>query len=216
MPRTTMAEKQTDEQRKERERREALILLFLMLMDDTQSHLTQTVTAYLTGQSSIHSTARTFTNTLYSAHTQATYYGRRLAGVTAPLGDPDAQFAQTIMQQQSPYITGLMNDLSTVRYPLTDDGELPGDLRARIQLYARRLRGTGNEAWTVSLPEDTLIYWHMSAIEDHCETCPERADGSPYRAGDLQWTPADGTSECGCNCLCYLETTAGEMAFPRS
>jgi len=206
------------EQRKrkqEEERRAAILLLFLLLTEDTQASLTRQVTTYLSGSVSVHSLSRTFTGTLMAAHTQATYYGRRLAGVVGPIGEADSQFAASVMQEQAGYITGLLNDLGRSRYPLAEDGSLPGDLAGRIRLYVLRCRGTANEAWSMALPPDTLINWVLGPNKNHCPSCPEFAAGSPYRADALPTTPGSADCICLSACLCRLETVAGEMAFPR-
>ncbi len=209
----------TDEQRQKREQdekhRAALILLFLALMADTNDHLAQTVISYLTGASSIISTSRTFTDVLYGAHTQASYYGRRLAGVNVPINTADAQFARTVMGEQAPYITRLMTQLANGDLKLADDGvSLTDGLANRIALYAKRVRGTGEEAWRLALPPETLINWALGFAEEHCPDCPVLAREGPYRADALPTTPGAGDTQCLSACQCFLITTDNQACFP--
>ena len=210
-----MANDETPEQARRRKEQEALALLLFLLIADTKAHLIALCGAYLANQVSIHSLARNVTASLLASHTTATYYGRRKAGAAGPPGPADAAFAAQTMQGQSQYITGLLNDLGRGRYPDKEDGTPNGSLVNRLGLHADRLLGTANEAWVLSLNPDDRLRWVLGFPEtEHCQTCPERAANSPYRAGDVTFNPGDGTSECGTACLChwYNEST-GLTAF---
>lgn len=200
---------ETPEQAKKRQEKEALVLLFLLLVSDTHDSLSEQVTRYLSGSTSVHSLGRSFTATLFGAHVLATYYGRRAAGVASPMGESDEQFASATMRGQGSYITGLLNDLGRARYPLDADGNLPKDLLARILLYARRLRATMLDAWRLGLPSDTLIEWTLHPAE-HCEDCLELNANGPYRAADLPTVPSAGDTKCLSNCACTLSIVNGE------
>jgi len=208
---------QVDADRKRRER-EALVLLYLLLIDDTHAHLSQQVTQYLSGSVSVHSLSRSFTATLFGAHVQATYYGRRASGVTQPMGEADEQFATVVMRGQASYITKLLNALTSARYPFKDDGSIPDALRLRLWWFAQRLRGTANEAWGFGHPPGTRFLWNLGVnVEKHCEVCPEREREShvePYTAATMPGWPGDWSTPCGGACDCNVTTVDGEECFP--
>lgn len=202
---------ETAEQEKERERREAILLLFLYLLQHTQDHLTRSVTAYLSGSISIHTLVTQYTSYLQGAHTMATHYGRQLAGVSVPLGDGDAQFAATIMQGQAPYITRLITQLGDGEFTLVD-GALTDGMASRILQYVLRCRATALEAWSLGLPDDTLIERRLGdAVERHCEECPPMVGF--YRADAMTQFPGDHSTVCGAFCDCRLLIDGVEV-FP--
>jgi hypothetical protein len=113
---------------------------------------------------------------------------------------------KSIVDAQLAYFKGFQADIA---------GMSEAQIKARAQLYAGATRGTYSRTrWAdVPLPfhptEGTECitrcrcswelqrlegdgnydaYWRMGAVEQHCITCPTRANGSPYRirAGVLQ------------------------------
>ena len=193
-------------------RRKALLLLFLLLIDDAFDHLSQSVRAYLIGSANIHVTSARFVAALLGAHTTSAYYGRQAAGVTAPLGQIDHAFAQAVMAGQSQYVTRLVTALADGEYTLTEDKELPGDLRHRLLLYALRLRGTALEAMTLAFPLDTMIERRLGTqVERHCDVCPDLVGF--YHAGEMTQWPGDGSTPCLSFCDCRLFVDGAEM-FP--
>lgn len=191
---------------------EIFLLFFAQLMHDTNDVLDGYVEEYYAGTISYLRLTELFTDTLQGAHTQASYLGRRLAGITTPIGAGDSQFAQSVMFEQSSFIEGLIQDIIIGRYPLID-GALPKDLIARILMYVHRLLGTANEAWVRSLPGDTLLYWTLGGNENHCETCPERAAHGAYIASEVTFFPGDGQSQCLTSCLCEWVTGDGQHSY---
>lgn len=190
---------------------EAVLLFFAQLQRDTATTLIDTCRRYLAGQISIAQLTAAFTRTLTGAHTQAAHLGRRLAGVTDPVDPTDAAFAAAVMMEQSGYLRNLIGDILGGRYPAGADGSVNGDLKRRIQMYAERLRGSANRTWLMGLPERTMVNWTLHPAE-HCADCIDRADGSPYDAATIPWTPGDGSSECTVNCKCTLEVVGGGSA----
>lgn len=195
----------TDEDRRKKERA-TILALFLLLLSDTETHLRQQVALYQAGNLSIFALSTAITAALLGAHMHATYLGRRLAGILAPLGLQDQQFAQSVMAEQAAYIDGLIRAIQAGRY--TDAGGLDG----RLAMYARRLLGTANLAWALSLPAGTMVDWVLSSAE-HCADCVARAAGGPYDAHTIPWVPGDGQSACTVNCRCELVTVDGERGF---
>lgn len=195
-----------------KDERDLLLVMLLVSMRDTKCVTNGRIEDYLDGTTNIFALSDIITAYLLGAHTTAAYLGRRLAGNLAPLGLQDNQFAQTIMFDQAGYLSGFMMALSAGKYKLTEDGQLPADLLARIKLYVLRLRGAANEAWVRSLPPDTMINWVLGSAE-HCGDCVELAAGSPYRASDMTQFPGDGTTKCLSNCDCEIETVDGDRGF---
>ena len=211
MPTANTTDTETE---KRRQRDRDLILLFLLLMEDTHANLVAKCTAYLTGAASLTSLSDALVTVLWAAHTQSTVLGRQLAGYG---GQDDAgarQFAATVMDEQVPYLEGLVQDLAGGRYPLADGSVSPA-LSARLRLHAQRIRGTANDAWSQSLPADTLIEWRLGPNANHCPSCPVFAAGSPYRADSLPTTPGSADCICLSACRCSLVVVAtGATGFP--
>jgi hypothetical protein len=197
-------------------RRSLILALFLLLMQDVLETLIALILAFLRGQSTVALLTYNLTNALIDAHAHAAYLGRRLVlGNTSPYGQSDRLRGAVAMAGQVPFLQRLVSDLQTgTRYPLTPEGALPGVLTARLTLYAKRLRGTANEAWLESQTAGTMIIWQLGSTERHCGDCPSLAAGSPYHAQLLLQTPGDGSTQCGSNCDCSIMTTTGEEAFP--
>lgn len=208
------SEVETTEQADKRKRRELLLALFAVLVTDTHKHLMAQCALYLAGSISVHSLGRVFADALMGAHTQATYYGRMLAGVSSPLAEADTQFARSIVQAQSGYLAALLNALSAERYPQVTGGPMNPALVQRLHLWAIRLGGTANEAWGLALPPGTRIHWRLGRVEHHCTVCPERAAGGPYTVDTMPGWPRDFSTPCLGNCDCDAITDGGEECFP--
>lgn len=219
------ADDTTEETRKRRDR-ELLLALFLLLVSDCNHELTAYCSQYLAGTISLVRLQEMLTTHLTSAHAHAAYLGRRLAGNRQPFSQHDQQFGAWVMYGQVRFLQGLIGDLRAGRYGERTASETPDTteatvavsaaLSARLSLYAIRLRGTANEAWTLSLPPDTLLDWVLGEPETHhCQTCPERAASGPYLASRISFWPGDGTSECGVRCLCEWQIAGGGgLGFP--
>lgn len=202
----------TDDERRQRER-ETILLLFLLLLGDTDHTLTADVTRFLSGTSGIAEVTEGLTTTLTNAHGHAAYLGRRAAGHRQPMNAADRSFGGTVMVEQATFLQGLLHDLESGRYALTD-GKLPGDLAQRLLLYARGIRATAQEAWCLALPAGTRIHWRLgSEPEHHCTVCPEIAAAGPYDAHDMPTFPGAGDTPCLANCFCFLETDDGLRGF---
>lgn len=152
---------------------------------------------------------------LEDAHTQAAVLGRMHAGDDAPLDEDDRAFAESVVDGEVEYLAGFVRDLEGDRYVDADGNPKADAVAARAASYARRLTGTANESWGLSLPATTLLYWQLGGNEDHCESCPELSRSGPYRIDTIPTWPGMGETECRTNCLCYVRTSAGATGFRR-
>ena len=151
---------------------------------------------------------------LEDAHTRAVVIGRHHAGDTAPEEADDRRFAELIVDAEAEYLAAFVADIAGGAYATEDGGLDVEAVAARAALYADRLVGTANEAWALTLPEETLFTWELGASdESNCEECPARAEASPYAQGDLPGYPGDNSTPCMFNCRCRLLTDAGEVSF---
>lgn len=151
---------------------------------------------------------------LLAAHTEAVVIGRTHAGDDAPEEVDDALFAAGVLEDEHAFLQGFRQDLESGRYT-GEDGVRDGDaVAARAELYARRLTGTANEVWVLSLPDDTLLAWHLGAEDSStCTDCPELAEASPYTPDTLPTYPGKGETLCGANCRCDVSTGSGQRGF---
>jgi hypothetical protein len=94
----------------------------------------------------------------------------------------------------------------------TLQGDLDDELDDRVGMYADQLYPTAHVALSaVSGDVGVLMTWELDPGADHCENCPEFADGGPYCDPDdpvedvdpLPAFPGDGT-DCFSNCRCTL------------
>lgn len=142
-------------------------------------------------------------------HGYAGYLGRAHAGDEAPFDEDDRKFGRLIVNEaggQIDYLSAFVEDLESGRYPTQEA------IRARANLYAHRLVGTANEAWSLSQYPTTFFTWHLGAAES-CEDCISYANSGPYTEETLPAYPGDGQSQCNTNCKCYLTTNEGQTGL---
>jgi len=182
---------------------EAFLLFFQHLQADTANTLIDTYKEYIAQRISLTQLQQAFVTTLTGAHVQAAHLGRRMAGVTDPIHPADEAFAQTVLFEQSRYLSGLIGDI-------VSGANSEAEVIRRLRMYATRLLGTLNGAWRLAQPVGTLLDWVLGVPEtNHCQTCPQRAAGGPYDAHLVTFDPGDGTSECGVLCLCRWQIVGG-------
>lgn len=150
---------------------------------------------------------------LQEAHTEAVVIGRHHAGDTAPLEEDDRAFAASVMDGEAEFLAGFVKDLETDRYR-DDEGEFRlSAVEQRSVWYTNKLVASASEAWALTLPPDTtLLYWLLSGGES-CPDCVTLHSRSPWRVGELEQYPADGSTICGTNCRCVLQTASGQTGF---
>ena len=201
----------------EQDRRKRLLaLLLLLLMEETGKQVDALVLAWSVGGIGPDAFVNELLGIVGGAHGQACYVGRQWGGVTEPLNENDAAFADSVVAEQRPFAQGFASDLSAGRYGQPGGTGAAAPKAAQVQhraaMYVDRVWGTAQEAWAMTLPEDTQINWVLDPHEQHhCEDCPKRADGSPYTPATLPGVPGDGSTACVTACRCHLETTGGEQ-----
>lgn len=121
--------------------------------------------------------------------------------------DPDTQILDTdferirsTVQQQLHFARNMMDNI------IRKDTVMP--IERRAAMYAHALDGSFEEA-AVSRMKGVLIYWRLTDAE-HCPTCIDLANGSPYTPDTLPTTPRKGETQCLTNCKCFLEITTKE------
>lgn len=151
---------------------------------------------------------------LLAAHAGAVRIGRWHAGDRAPAEEDDLRFAETVRDEEAEFLAAFVRDLDGDRYRGEDGSRNGVAVARRASLYANRLIGTANEAWALTLPEETELTWILGEPEtSHCEECPALAAASPYTPATLPTYPGQGRTPCITQCLCSLETSAGQAGF---
>ena len=206
---------ETDEEKRRKRERDALLLLFAFLLSDAYHRLTSTIQSYIAGTlGSSWVLSDTLTEILTDAHSHAAYLGRRLAGVRNPFGSGDVRFGRSVMLGQTRYLAGLVNDLANGEYVQNEDGTFSGNLQQRIDLFTLRARGTANEAVLLAGDPERLIWWRMNALLKHCRTCPVFAASSPRKAKDWDVQPGSADCECLSNCGCdFIDEDGNVVGF---
>jgi hypothetical protein len=149
---------------------------------------------------------------LTDAHTRAVVIGRQHAGDTAPEEADDRAFAELVMDGEAEFLSKFVTDLSAGRYRDEDGAWRTQGMQHRAGMYADKLLGTANEAWSLTLPETTLYYWHLGQA-DHCDDCKELQLHSPYTGETIPTWPGKADTLCRTNCRCYASTSSGRRSL---
>lgn len=205
--------------------RKHLLALFLLLLTTTRNEFTAHISAYLAGTITLAGLSDALVGVLQNSHTDAVALGRQLAGVGgSDVTEADTAFADVIVAGQETFLAGLLRDLESGRYTtqavsdaITDmgpaEGLISGALAARIDLWARRLRGSSNASWIMAQPEGTLVDWITTANES-CDGCLGMEGDNPHVSDQMEAFPSDGLQPCGVNCKCFLSLASGEEGMP--
>ena len=187
---------------------------FRDLHDDTRQALSDLAAEWADGLLSARSFADAMDEVLLQAHTAAVVIGRTHAGDDAPEEADDRRFAETVVEGEHDYLQAFRQEMDAGRY-LDAEGHRDGDLvEARAKLYADRITGTANEAWALTLPEETLITWTLKEdAESACSDCPEIAKRSPYTPATIPTYPGKNETLCKNRCRCATSLESGQAGF---
>lgn len=115
-------------------------------------------------------------------------------------GTADSEAIDGLIDSQGDYLDGFADAI--------DGGGLSAaQVAARAALYGGAIwqafqRGRGDGAADAGL---TQCWWDLDpAVSDHCDDCPDLAEGSPYAYPDELPTYPGGDVQCGSNCRCAL------------
>lgn len=146
-----------------------------------------------------------FYDVLQERHTDSWVLGRWLGGDDSKPDHIDELAGRAMADQESAYLRDFLDKVESGGY-LTDEGHLNLlKINWRSQLYTGKLRGTSNEAFIESSPDDDLFIWKLGAVaEDHCSDCPTLAAMSPWLKDELGTWPGSGGQPCLGNCKCSL------------
>jgi hypothetical protein len=154
--------------------------------------------------------------TIADAHADLYNLGYEMASGSAADPETVAEIRRQMMDDQSFFSGGLVDDLvkQDPRY-LDEEGNLRDDskaLDARLRMYGDRAAGTGNAGWVDGCDDDEEFTWHKPALES-CPDCVTYQEFSPYTKSTLPTTPRSGDSQCISNCKCYLTRSDGQASF---
>ena len=159
-------------------------------------------------------TGRTLTiETLTGGHSRAAFLGRTKAGNDVPYGEFDQTFGTLVAEEEAIYADKFIDDILAGKYTREDGTINVEAIEARADFYEVRLRGTANEAWANTLDPEDLVYWLLGNNENHCGTCEDLNNNSPYRPADLPVHPGDNATECSLGCDCTLRSESGKTGF---
>ena len=152
--------------------------------------------------------ANAFANALYDLmeqwHSEAAHFGRVLGGDRSPFEEDDREFGRIAASEDLEFLDAFLTDIKKGRYRDEEGNVLPG-LAARAQLYADAAKRSFQEAFVLTMPADSEIYWVLGGEEKHCPECPYYASQSPYTPDSLPTVPGAGETTCRSNCKCHLE-----------
>lgn len=154
-----------------------------------------------------------FEKILVNRHSQAATLGRKRGGDMHADETADREFGEAVVEEERPYIANFVQAIRDGKYTGEDGGIDAEAVTKRMDLYVGKLQSSANEAMTLASDPDLLIHWVLGAAERHCSQCPSLAQNGPYRAGDLNIYPGDGTQECSLGCKCSLKREDGLASF---
>ena len=214
------------------ENQKRLVGLLLLLMRNTRQSLVAFCVGFTAGHINLLELHDALVQTLTESHAEASALGRQFAGKSAGDGASDAAMSAAVMEQQAPFLEGLLADMKAGRYVVDKNGQLlsaanpdsslvladdaptlTGALLSRLTLYALAMRATAQASWLFAQDGGQVIAWTVNAGEN-CEGCIAMGEGSPYAAGDLQQVPGDGQTPCLANCNCTLSIEDGREGVP--
>lgn len=147
---------------------------------------------------------------LLEGHANAWWIGRAFAGDDGEFGEDDLLYGRGFRDADADYLFGFYERIKDGQYQNDDGTWKQKKLHANARLYIGKMRGTSNEGFVQTSPDDSVWYWRLGGVEDHCAECPEYVgifDGVPKN--QLFLTPGSGDTPCLGNCLCYLESVVG-------
>jgi hypothetical protein len=150
---------------------------------------------------------------LIEGHSRGAYLGRTMAGNDVPYGEYDTAFGSLVGEEEAIYLEGFLDDINSGKYTNADGTIDVEAIEARAELYEGRLRGTANEAFANTLDPDDLVYWEYGNTVNHCGTCTDLHDNSPYKPSEIPVYPGENACECSIGCGCGLRTESGKAGF---
>lgn len=134
------------------------------------------------------------------------------------------KYADLVPERIAEGLAGAVGDASSQDGATADD--IAAALDAKIEAfrhsvarYSEPAWGAGMEAYGDALDSnDILLVWTLGDDVDHCDVCPDLADGSPYAKGDLPTWPKAGDTPCFDNCYCTItaDPATWAQAFPQT
>ena len=122
-------------------------------------------------------------------------------------GPADTAFIAQRVESQLSFMRGFMRSV------VGDTGTMP--LERRAGMYANFMDSVFIEGAVSQAPNGIIIYWRLNPAE-HCVTCLDLAEGSPYTKETLPTVPRRGDTRCITACKCTLEfTTRLKAGFRR-
>jgi len=167
---------------------------------------------------------------LAGAHSRAAELGAEKAGGAVTRAQ-EAMIGRRQAEAQQTFLQGYLQDLARGRYlPKAQGGEGAKVRRARSILYALRLTGTANAAWTAAIAAaasdsagaivfgaeqrgEVETLWELGSAERHCAECPQEAARGWVPISQRSRMPGDGSTSCISRCKCTLVTRDGQRSF---
>jgi hypothetical protein len=139
-----------------------------------------------------------------------------LMAVARGKADEETQFLHGYTDPDGGDHRGFLNDLKEhdPRYWDEESGSWrKGSLDSRTDLYVGKMRGSANESFVETSPEESLFTWALGPTE-HCPDCVEYASMLVDRPKDEFFAyPGAGDSVCLGNCGCRVVRSDGVESY---
>ena len=187
---------------------------FDTLLKGWKQELKHIVELYFGGEYSATAVEPLIRKKLHDIHAEAYRLGKRSAegsgGLWVTGNTPsDDKHVKSIVRHEYMFLRKLLDDMHTAKQRLGDqsgNGAWAGPgMRSwlRIQNYAEAAKATFNSGRIAHLPDDVILYWVVSRVEN-CPDCLMLQSLSPYTPATLPTTPGAGASRCLHNCKCRI------------
>lgn len=156
---------------------------------------------------------------LLEGHANSWWIGRGFAGDASEFTEMDLLMGRAFRDADADYLIGFRDRIKDGKYQDENGDWMPRKLNANSRLYVGKMRGTTNESFVSTMPDDARWSWKLGATEEHCDECPQYpAIFDKVPRDELFTTPGSGDTPCLGNCLCYLDAVVGsvEYAGPRA
>lgn len=150
---------------------------------------------------------------LTEAHVRAGVLGRNRSGDDRARNSLDQAWGVAAWAEDGYRWQRFASDIRSGRYTDAAGVQMTDAIRARVNMYASKTRGTANQAFA-NQSGDLTLDWVMLNIEN-CRDCPRLEAGSPYTKDSLPFHPGTGRTQCLTNCGCVLDREDGAVGFYR-
>ena len=208
----------TPEESQRQEDRKRALLLLAALIGLAEATLDDLAVQLARGAITVDQFGSLMLTELADLHGRAARIGRVYAGIGLPkMGSLDSLMGNIAVADEGEFLSAFLGEIKDGKYnmpgPEAASPTVLNDkkISKRAQLYAKKLRGTANEAWMLIQPENARVNWRTNPRLEHCHAsagllgCVDIERGNPWTPKTVPTVPGGCETTCLFNCGCELE-----------